>query len=34
MDELEAGIGISHKSYVIVIIKEKDVNYTHDGGRE
>jgi hypothetical protein len=34
MDELGAEIGISHKSYVIVIAKEKDVNHTHDGGRE
>jgi hypothetical protein len=34
MDELKAKIGISHKFYVIVIIKEKDVNHIHNGGRE
>jgi hypothetical protein len=34
MDKLGAGIGISYKSYIIVIVKKKDVNYTHDGGRE
>jgi len=34
MDESEAGIGISYKSYVIITAKEKDVNHTHDSGRE